>query len=97
LAKFWGCFPDRDLASKTSEEILSFLTSFNDIRTQFSRHTRSAYLKAFFNFIRNNQSPSDTPMLKKALPTRKAGTMPNPRKGGHQRDHFPDHESGADR
>jgi integrase/recombinase XerD len=70
LAKFRNYFPDHDLASISSEEVLSFLTSLNDTRKQLTKHTRYAYLKALFNFIRNNldaqlQNPCDTPMLKK--------------------------------
>lgn len=53
-----------------TEEVLSFLTSLNDTCKQLTKHTRYAYLKALFNFIRNNldtqlQNPCDTPMLRK--------------------------------
>ena len=70
LAKFRDHFPDRDLTAITSEEILSFLTSLNGECKQLTKHTRYAYLKALFNFIRNNldnqlQNPCDTTMLKK--------------------------------
>ena len=70
MAKFRGYFPDRELDSISSEEILSFLTSLNDSCRQLTKHTRYAYLKALFNFICNNldaqlQNPCDTPMLKK--------------------------------
>ena len=70
MAKFRGYFPDRKLNSISSEEILSFLTGLNDSCRQLTKHTRYAYLKALFHFIRNNldvqfQNPSDTPMLKK--------------------------------
>jgi len=70
LAKFRDHFPDHDLASISSEEVLSFLTSLNDTCKQLTKHTRYAYLKALFNFIRNNldtqlQNPCDTPMLRK--------------------------------
>jgi integrase/recombinase XerD len=46
------------------------LVSLNDGCKQLTKHTRYSYLKAFFNFIRNNldaqlQNPCDTPMLKK--------------------------------
>ena len=42
----------------------------NDGCKQLTKHTRYSYLKAFFNFIRNNldtqlPNPCDTPMLKK--------------------------------
>ena len=70
MAKFRDHFPDHDLASISSEEVLSFLTSLNDTCKQLTKHTRYAYLKALFNFIRNNldtqlQNPCDTPMLRK--------------------------------
>ena len=70
MAKFRDYFPDHDLASISSEEVLSFLTSLNDTCKQLTKHTRYAYLKALFNFIRNNldtqlQNPCDTPMLRK--------------------------------
>ena len=70
MARFRGFFPDRELDSISSEEILSFLTNLNDSCGQLTKHTRYAYLKALFNFIRNNleaqlQNPGDTPMLKK--------------------------------
>jgi len=69
LAKFRDYFPDHDLASISPEEVLSFLTSLNGECKQLTKHTRYAYLKALFNFIRHNlnaqlQNPCDTPMLK---------------------------------
>jgi hypothetical protein len=68
LAKFRDHFPDHDLASISTEEVLSSLTSLNDTCKQLTKHTRYAYLKALFNFIRNNldvqlQNPCDTSML----------------------------------
>ena len=70
LGKFRDHFLERELDSISSDEILSFLTSFNGTCKQITKHTRYAYLKALFNFIRNNldaqvQNPCDTPMLKK--------------------------------
>ena len=70
MAKFRGHFPERDLELITSEEILSFLTSLNETSKQLTKHTRYAYLKALFNFIRTNldnqlQNPCGTHMLKK--------------------------------
>ena len=70
LGKFRDHFLERELDSISSEEVLSFLTSLNDSCKQLTKHTRYAYLKALFNFIRNNldaqlQNPCDTPMLKK--------------------------------
>ena len=54
MAKFRDFFPDHDLASISPEEVLSFLTSLNGECKQLTKHTRYAYLKALFNFIRNN-------------------------------------------
>jgi len=70
LAKFREYFPDHDLASISPEEVFSLLTGLNGECKQLTKHTRYAYLKALFNFIRNNldaelQNPCDTPMLKK--------------------------------
>ena len=70
MGKFRAHYPDRELDSITSEEILSFLTGLNDSCKQLTKHTRYAYLKSLFNFIRANldpqlQNPCDTPMLRK--------------------------------
>jgi len=70
LGKFQDLFLERELDSITSEEILFFLTGLNASCKQLTKHTRYAYLKALFNFIRNNLDPQilnpcDTPMLKK--------------------------------
>ena len=76
MGKFRDHFLERELDSISSEEVLSFLTSLNDSCKQLTKHTRYAYLKALFNFIRNNldpqlQNPCDTPMLKKLFRTEK--------------------------
>ena len=76
MVKFGDHFPDKELNSISSEEILSFLTGFNNACKQLTKHTRYAYLKALFNFIHNNldpqlQNPCDTPMLKKLFRTGK--------------------------
>ena len=70
MVKFRDHFIERELDSISSDEILSFLTSFNGTCKQITKHTRYAYLKALFNFIRINldpqlQNPCDIPMLKK--------------------------------
>jgi hypothetical protein len=54
LGKFRDHFPDHDLTSIKPEEVLSFLTSLNGECKQLTKHTRYAYLKALFNFIRTN-------------------------------------------
>ena len=70
LSKFRDQFSDRDSESISPEEVLSFLVGLNDGYKQLTKHPRYSYLKAFFNFIRNNpdfhlQNPCDTRMLKK--------------------------------
>ncbi len=50
--------------------MLSFLTNLNGACKQVTKHTRYAYLKALFNFIRNNlddqiQNPCEAPILRK--------------------------------
>jgi integrase/recombinase XerD len=70
LAKFRDQFPDHNLTSISPEEVLSFLTSLHGESKQLTKHTRCAYLKALFSFIRSKldtqlQNPCDTPMLKK--------------------------------
>ena len=54
------------------------MVSLNDGCKQLTKHTRYSYLKAFFNFIRNNleaqfPNPCDTPMLKKLFRPEKLG------------------------
>jgi integrase/recombinase XerD len=70
LSKFRDQFSDRDPDSISPDEVLSFLVGLNEGCKQLTKHTRYSYLKAFFNFIRNNldtqlPNPCDTPMLKK--------------------------------
>jgi hypothetical protein len=61
---------ERDLNSLTPEEVLSFLTDFNQGTNQLTKRTRYSQLTSFFNFPTQNRdsefrSPCDTPMLKK--------------------------------
>jgi hypothetical protein len=63
-------FGERDLNSLTPEEVLSFLTDFNQGTNQLTKRTRYSQLISFFNFVTQNldpdfRSPCDTPMLKK--------------------------------
>jgi len=60
------------------DEVLSFLVGLNEGCKQLTKHTRYSYLKAFFNFIRNNldfqlPNPCDAPMLKKLFRPEKLG------------------------
>ena len=69
LTKFQNHFPDHDLTSISPEEVLSFLTNLNGACKQVTKHTRYAYLKALFNFIRNNlddqiHNPCEAPVLR---------------------------------
>jgi integrase/recombinase XerD len=78
LSKFRDQFPDRDPESILPEEVLSFLVDLNEGCKQLTKHTRYSYLKAFFNFIRNNldsqlPNPCDAPMLKKLFRAVKLG------------------------
>ena len=70
LSKLTLQFGERDLNSLTPEEVLSFLTDFNQGTQQLTKRTRYSQLTSFFNFITQNldpnfRSPCDTPMLKK--------------------------------
>ena len=70
LPKFANAFPDRDLETISSEEVLGFLTRLSDGRKKATKRTRFASLTAFFNFIRNShesdlKNPCDSPMLRK--------------------------------
>jgi len=79
LSKFRDQFPDRYPESISPEEVLSFLIGLNEGCKQLTKHTRYSYLKAFFNFIRNNldsqlPNPCDAPMLKKLFRAVKLGS-----------------------
>ena len=70
LSKLTAQFGERDLNSLTPEEVLSFLTDFNQGTKQLTKRTRYSQLTSFFNFVTQNldpnfRSPCDTPMLKK--------------------------------
>ena len=70
LPKFANAFPDRDLETFSSEEVLSFLTKLSDGRKKATKRTRFASLTAFFNFIKNSyqsdlENPCDSPVLRK--------------------------------
>jgi len=85
LAKFNEHFADQDLESVSSEEVLSSLVGRNEGCKQLTKHPRYSYLKAFFNYIRNNlddqlQNPCDTPMLKKLFKPGKLGRWQIPEK-----------------
>ena len=67
LSKLTVQFGERDLNSLTPEEILSFLTDFNQETNLLTNYSQ---LTSLINFITQNldpkfRSPCDTPMLKK--------------------------------
>jgi integrase/recombinase XerD len=70
LRKFQEQFQDRDIKSLSSEEVLAFLNLVCNGTRQGTKSSRFAYLRSFFNFIRNNidhefQNPCDAPMFKR--------------------------------
>ena len=70
LSRFGESFGGRDIASITTEEILSFLTQITHGTKQTTRRSRYTLLTAFFNFIKNSvdqklQNPCESPILKK--------------------------------
>ena len=70
LVKFRNQFEDRDIRSLSSEEVLAFLNILCNGVRQSTKSSRFAYLRSFFNFIRNNidheyQNPCDAPMFKR--------------------------------
>jgi site-specific recombinase XerD len=57
LSKLTAQFGERDLNSLTPEEVLSFLTDFNQKANQLTKRTRYSQLTSFFNFITQNLDP----------------------------------------
>jgi len=47
-------FDGRDVASITTDEILTFLNAINESTKSYTRKGRYSYLTSFFNFIKNN-------------------------------------------
>ena len=70
LGKFRDQFEGRDIKSLTTEEVLTFLNGVCNGTRQSTKSSRFAYLRSFFNFIRNNidqdfQNPCEAPMFKR--------------------------------
>ena len=70
LSKFREQFGDRDISSLSHEEVLEFMNHVCTGTRQGTRSSRYAYLRAFFNFIRNNLdqnilNPCEAPMFKR--------------------------------
>jgi len=57
LPRFATAFPDRDLETLSSEEVLAFLTKLSDGRKKATKRTRFASLTAFFNLTKNSYEP----------------------------------------
>ena len=76
LSRFNASFADRELASLTPEEILSFLTQFNPTVKQSTKRLRYIYVKGFFNFCVNTldealSNPCNTLTLRKMFRDKK--------------------------
>jgi integrase len=70
LGKLQDHFEGRDLASLTSEEMLTFLNQLCEGTKQRTKRSRYSNVRSFFNFIRSNidhdfTNPCDTPMFKR--------------------------------
>ncbi len=70
LSKFSNEFPDRELDSISTDEILSFLTQLCEGRKQATKRSRFAILSAFFALIKDSicpelENPCDNPLLRK--------------------------------
>jgi integrase/recombinase XerD len=77
FARFESRLKDRELASITPDEVLSFLTQLTEGRKQSTKRSRYAALSAFFSLIQNTldpqiQNPCKTTMLKKLFRPAKA-------------------------
>ena len=70
LGKLQDHFEGRDMASLSSEEMLTFLNQLCEGTKQRTKRSRYSNVRSFFNFIRNNIdhdfiNPCDTPMFKR--------------------------------
>lgn len=70
LRRFGEQFGFREMKSISSDEVLGFLNHLSEGNKPRTKRSRYAYLRAFFNFIKNNiyndfQNPCDTPMFKR--------------------------------
>lgn len=79
LTKFASQFGERELASISSEEILSFLSQWTESNRQSTKNTRYSHLRAFFNFISNGFDPElknscDSLILRKLFKPPRWGT-----------------------
>ena len=57
LSKLTAQFGERGLNSLAPEEVLSFLTDFNQKANQLTKRTRYSQLTSFFNFTSQNLEP----------------------------------------
>ncbi len=70
LNKLREQYGDRDISNLSPEEVLSFMNQVCRGTKQGTKSSRYAYLRSFFNFIRNNleqnfPNPCDAPMFKR--------------------------------
>ena len=70
LNRFREQFGDKDISKLSPEEVLSFMNQVCSGTKQGTKSSRYAYLRSFFNFIRNNleqnfPNPCDAPMFKR--------------------------------
>ena len=72
LAKFEERFGPKDIATVTSDEILTFLIEKTEGQRQATKRFKYTILKSFFNFLINTSTerfsnPCDSPILKKTF------------------------------
>jgi site-specific recombinase XerD len=70
FSRFQETYGERQIDSRTTDEVLSFLTGLSTAAKPATKHHRYSCLKAFFNFLKNSvdpgiQNPCDTAMLRK--------------------------------
>ena len=70
IAKFNQDFANRNLNEVSTDDILDFMSKFNEGRKPQTKRIRFSHLTAFLNFMRNNfdcdfKNPCDSPMLRK--------------------------------
>jgi integrase len=70
IAKFNQDFANRNLNEVSTDDILDFMSKFNEGRKPQTKRIRFSHLTAFFNFIGNNfdcelKNPCDSQMLRK--------------------------------
>ena len=80
LDRLCGQLGDRELASLTTDEILSFLNQFSEGTKPSTKRLRYSLLSAFFNILRTQLTPLFT-ILAILLILRKIFRVPRPNNG----------------